>query len=74
MSIRTDAANLPYEDRSVTFIRWLPDGLDACDDRATKREWLATGERLYAGWTGRYCTNVFAADLEAAKRALGMSP
>jgi len=72
MGIRTDAAGLPYEDRSVTFIRWLPDGIDACDDRATKREWLATGERLYAAWTGRYRSNVFIVDAVAARSKLGM--
>jgi hypothetical protein len=69
--IRTDAADLPYADRSVTFIRWLPDhAIDACDDRATKREWLATGEKLFAAWTGQYRSNVFEVDVVAARRAL----
>lgn len=72
MTIRTDAEGLPYEDRSVTFIRWLPDGIDACDDRATKREWLKSGERLYAAWTGNYRSNVFLIDAAAARKALGL--
>lgn len=56
----------------MTFIRWLPGGLDACDDRRTKREWLESGERLYAAWTGRYRSDVFVVDAGAARRAPGM--
>ena len=73
MAIRSDSTDLPYEDRSVTFIRWLPGhAIDACDDRATKREWLATDETLFAGWTGRYRTDIFTLDRTAAKNRLKM--
>lgn len=71
--IRTDAHALPYEDRAVTFIRWLPGRkLDACDDRATKREWLTLGESLFAAWTGRYTSDIFVVDRAAARRCLKM--
>jgi hypothetical protein len=71
LSIRTDATELPYEDRSVTFIRWVPGHkIDTCDDRTTKREWLATGEVLYAAWTGRYRSEVFRVNRAVAKKRL----
>ena len=71
MSVRTDAPDLPYEDRSVTFIRWLPDRqLDACNDRQTKREWLALGEPLFAAWTGRYYSDIFTVDERVARASL----
>jgi hypothetical protein len=70
-NIRDDAADLPYEDRSVTFIRILSAAeIDACTDRATKRAWLADGVPLFAGWTGRYRTDIFRVDRAAARKAL----
>jgi len=69
--IRTDAEDLPYEDRSVTFIRVTPDGeLEACNDRGAKREWLSDRRMIYAGWTGRYKTDIFVLNREVARRAL----
>lgn len=73
--MRTDAQDLPYEDVSVTFIRWLPDhALDSCTSRQTKREWLATGEKLFAAWTGRFRSDIFEVDARAARKALKMDP
>ena len=70
-NIRDDAGDLPYEDRSVTFIRILSaTQIDACNDRATKRAWLAEGIPLFAGWTGRYRTDIFRLDRAAARKAL----
>jgi hypothetical protein len=70
-NIRDDAADLPYEDRSVTFIRILSASeIDACTDRATKREWLTEGVPLFAGWTGRYRTDIFRLNRTAARKAL----
>lgn len=70
-NIQADAGDMPYEDRAVTFIRILSaTEIDACDDRATKRAWLAEGIPLFAGWTGRYRTNIFRLDRAAARKAL----
>ena len=69
--IRGDASDLPYEDRSVTFIRILSaTEIDACNDRATKRAWLSESVPLFAGWTGRYRTDIFRLDRAAARKAL----
>ena len=70
-NIRADAGEMPYEDRSVTFIRVLSaTEIDACNDRATKRAWLAESVPLFAGWTGRYRTDIFRLDRAAARKAL----
>ncbi len=70
-NIRDDAGGLPYEDRAVTFIRILSAAeIDSCNDRATKRAWLAEGIPLFAGWTGRYRTDIFRLDRTAARKAL----
>ena len=70
-NIRADAGEMPYEDRSVTFIRLLSaTEIDACNDRATKRAWLAESVPLFAGWTGRYRTDIFRLDRAAARKAL----
>lgn len=70
-NIRADAGEMPYEDRSVTFIRILSaTEIDSCNDRTTKRAWLAEGIPLFAGWTGRYRTDIFRLDRTAARKAL----
>ena len=72
--IRTDAADdLPYEDRSVTFLRIVNGHLEACQDRAAKREWLAIRAPMYAAWTGQYRTDIFTLNHDAARKALKMS-
>lgn len=70
-NIRADEGDMPYEDRSVTFIRILSaTEIDACNDRATKRAWLAEGGPLFAGWTGRYRTDIFRLNRVTARKAL----
>jgi hypothetical protein len=70
-NIRADAGEMPYADRSVTFIRILSaTEIDACNDRATKRAWLAEDVPLFAGWTGRYRTDIFLLNRPLARKAL----
>lgn len=62
---------IPYRDGSVTFIQWLPNKTIATSNEvAVKREWLAQKHPLYAAWNGMRRTDVFEADLKAARSAL----
>jgi len=73
MTIRMDNENIPYESRSVTFIRLAKDGsIDASHTLCEKRAWIQDGDvRLYAAWNGQRRTDIFTVNLDRARTALG---
>jgi hypothetical protein len=68
---RSAPTNIPYRDRSVTFIQWRPDQTIASSKYINdKRRWCTEGLPLFAAWTGKWSTDIFTVDKEKAKAAL----
>ena len=63
--------NIPYRDRSVSFVQWQPGRtITSSHYLDDKRTMLEEDLPLFAAWTGRYRTDLFEIDRKAARKAL----